>query len=413
MTAAAAMPVAIAPESVWMARPRLRGFVIALTKPVFLAAGAIAWLVIRLVEPWRRVRVGMLVYDRIGHLAINTEVFLRRTARHPSPRDFTILVSGPPANRQLFEMIARRTRVWRSPWALRLFVHGLRPFIAGTRFELELPFNGNEYEILAGAKPQLSFTADEEEAGRRVLLEMGIEPGRSFVCFHARDRAYLDAIHPRSTLGNSAYHGYRDCAIENYLPAVRGLAQRGLFALRMGAVAERPLAPDHPRIIDYAAKHRCDFADVYLMARCKFMLASTSGVCVVPPIFGVPVALANFTPLGYATWSACDLFIPKTYHDTHGRALSYRRIMELGASMWIDGQQFYEAGIQVVENTAEEIAELAEEMDARLDGRWVALPEDEELQRKYRSLFPPEHRITGYPARVGAAFLRRHRALLD
>ncbi|MBI5247314.1 MAG: TIGR04372 family glycosyltransferase [Elusimicrobia bacterium] len=396
-----------------MARPKLRSFVITATKPFFLAGGLIAWLIIRLLEPWRRVRVGMLVYDRIGHLAINTEISLRESVRRRASREYTILVSGPPANRQLFEMIARRTRVWRSPWALRLFVHGLAPLIRGTRFELDLPFEGNEYETLASAGPQLSFTPAEEARGRNFLRSMGVEPGRPYICFHSRDKAYLDVLHPHRTRGEWSYHDYRDCAIENYLPAVRRIAARGIAALRMGAVAEKPLGAEPPGIIDYATKFRDDFADVYLLAHCKFMLASTSGICVVPPIFNVPVALANFTPLGYATWGPRDLFIPKTYHDASGRPMAYRRLMELGTSRWTEGNKFTEAGIAVVENTAEDITDLAEEMDARLDGRWIAEPGDEELQRRYRALFPADHPITGYPARVGAAFLRRHKSLLD
>lgn len=201
--------------------------------------------------------------------------------------------------------------------------------------------------------------------------------------------------------------------MENYLPAARRLAERGIFTLRMGSVAEKPLGPDVSGLIDYVTKFRSDFADVYLLAHCKFMLASTSGICAVPPIFNIPVALANFTPLGYAAWNTGDLFIPKTYHDAEGRALPYRKIIEMGASMWLRGDQFAEAGIQVVENTAQDITDLAEEMTARLDGVWKPEPEDEELQTLYRNLFPPNHPITGYTSRVGAAFLRRHRNLLD
>lgn len=413
MTLVGLKPVVSENRSFWMARPKLRRFAIAATKPFFFVAGMIAWLLIRLVEPWRRVRVGMIVYDRIGEMASSTEVFLRETARFPSSRDFTILVSGPPANRQLLKMIARRTRVWSSPWALRLFAHGLGPLLQGSRFILNLTFNCNEYETFANASPQLSFTAEEHERGREIIRSMGIEPGREFVCFHARDKAYLGVLHPHLSRGQWSYHDYRDCSVENYLPAARRLAERGIFTLRMGSVAEKPLGPDVSGLIDYVTKFRSDFADVYLLAHCKFMLASTSGICAVPPIFNIPVALANFTPLGYAAWNTGDLFIPKTYHDAEGRALPYRKIIEMGASMWLRGDQFAEAGIQVVENTAQDITDLAEEMTARLDGVWKPEPEDEELQTLYRNLFPPNHPITGYTSRVGAAFLRRHRNLLD
>lgn len=397
----------------WLAYPRLRRLLIGALKPAFLGAGALAALLLRLLEPWRRIRVGLIPYERIGHLAINTERFLRASARTPDAKVSAILVSGPPANEQLLKMIARRTQVVSSRWALRFYAHGLQPFIAGGRFDLDLPFNGNEYADMAGAGPQLSFTPEEHERGRRLLRRMGIPEGAAFFCFHSRDKAYLDNRHAYCSREQWAYHDYRDCDVANYLPAAEGLAARGLYALRMGSVVEAPLPREAPRVIDYATRFRDDFGDAYLLAHCKFMLGNTAGVACVPPIFNVPVALANFAPLGYGPWRAGDLFLPKTYRDSQGRAIPFRRIVDLGASMWTRSDQFENADIAVVQNTAEDITGLAEEMDARLDNRWTPAAEDEDLQQCFRAVFPPAHPITGFPARVGALFLRRHRDLLE
>lgn len=397
----------------WLAYPRLRRFLIAALKPAFLGLGALGALLLWALEPWRRVRIGLIPYERIGHLAINTERHLRASARAADPKECDILVSGPPSNEQLLRMIARRTRVFSSRWALRFYAHGLKPFVAGGRFDLDLPFNGNEYADMAGAEPQLSFTAEEHERGRALLRRMDIPDGAAFFCFHSRDKAYLDNQHAYCSREQWAYHDYRDCDVANYLPAAESLAARGLYALRMGSVVEAPLAREAPRVIDYATKHRDDFGDVYLLAHCKFMLGNTAGVACVPPIFNIPVALANFAPLGYAPWRSVDLFLPKTYRDAQGRTLPFRRVVELGASMWTRSDEFEKAGISVVQNEAEDITGLAEEMDARLDHRWTPEDGDDELQKRFRDVFPPAHPITGFPARVGAHFLRRHRDLLN
>jgi hypothetical protein len=52
-------------------------------------------------------------------------------------------------------------------------------------------------------------------------------------------------------------------------------------------------------------------------------------------------------------------------------------------------------------------------MNQRLDGTWQGSEEDEELQRRFRALYSPDHMGYGLPGRIGAEFLRQHANLLD
>ena len=49
-------------------------------RPVWLFAGALLYLAALALSPWRILRVGLLHHDRIGHLSLNTELFLRARA---------------------------------------------------------------------------------------------------------------------------------------------------------------------------------------------------------------------------------------------------------------------------------------------------------------------------------------------
>ena len=51
-------------------------------------------------------------------------------------------------------------------------------------------------------------------------------------------------------------------------------------------------------------------------------------------------------------------------------------------------------------------------MQARLDGAWVGQDGDEELQERYKSLFPPQCTVKGFLSRIGADFLRQNEELL-
>ena len=130
--------------------------------------------------------------------------------------------------------------------------------------------------------------------------------------------------------------------------------------------------------------------------------------------FGIPYVQTNMIPMGWASRTARDLFIPKKYRYAESkRFLSFREIIGMGADRWLYTQQYIASGIEVIENTSADILALAKEMNERQDGVWVPQDDDEELQERYRVLFPPDHPITGYPSRVGSEFLHQNRELLD
>ncbi len=378
-------------------------------RPVWLLFGALLYLAALALSPWRTLRVGLLRHDRIGHLALNTELFLRaRAAGPPDSRSLYLFFSGEPANRQLLAMIRRRVTVLRFPLSRVAYDRGIRPFFAGSRFEEKLARHSNEFFELNNVPPQLAFTEKEEAEGRRLLRELGVGSDGKFVCFHSRDSVYLDRMHAYRTRSEWSYHDYRDCSIENYLPAARALAGRGLTAVRMGhGVASA--VPAEPGIVDYATSHRSDFGDLYLAARCKFYLGNTAGLVCVPPCFGVPVAWANLIPIGYPPWRSVDLFIPKKHWDLReNRQLSVREIFERGLGLALRSKQYADAGVELRENTAGEIAALADEMNSRIDGTWVESPEDARLQQLYRDAHPAGHPARRSPARVGGVFLREN-----
>jgi len=70
-------------------------------------------------------------------------------------------------------------------------------------------------------------------------------------------------------------------------------------------------------------------------------------------------------------------------------------------------------GVELVHNTPDEISEVVQEMNQRLDGTWQTRDEDEELQQRFDNLYLPEHYGYGLPGRIGAQFLHKNKELLD
>lgn len=143
--------------------------------------------------------------------------------------------------------------------------------------------------------------------------------------------------------------------------------------------------------------------------------SSVAGSCAIPMIFRGPIAFVNFIPLEYVwTWSENYLCIPKKlWLRDECRFLAFREILDSGAGRFLESEQYEHLGVQVLENTPEEITAVAVEMDERLKGTWQTTEEDEELQRRFWSLFKPSELNGVFLSRIGTEFLRHNRELLD
>jgi putative glycosyltransferase (TIGR04372 family) len=189
--------------------------------------------------------------------------------------------------------------------------------------------------------------------------------------------------------------------------------RRGGWCIRMGAPSMKPLPP-MPRVIDYARSvFKSDLMDVFLCARCRFFLGSSSGLFLISSAFGVPAALTNMAPLGCGYgFSPKDLSIPKLYLSRAGVMIPFSLILPkpLADFRWAYLLQGSEVELQ--ENTAEDILDLTVEMLDRLDGVYVQDVESELMQDYFRDLFNENNYCWGSPARIGDAFLRKYQNLL-
>ena len=370
-------------------------------------------LIIRALRPLVLIRFGPLISERLGEFAATTEMYLcRRDAGMDNQQAIDIFYHMlPVCNQQLRKMWDRTLHVSH----LACPLDSLNRLLPGGNDHVILwPYYGDRdvHGLMSRTPAHLSFTPEEERRGLASLRELEIPDDTPFVCLHARDSAYLNTVYSKP---NWHYHDYQDSSIHNYVSAAEELTRRGYFVIRMGAIVKEALTTTNPMIIDYATSHRSDFLDIYLSAKCHFCIGGASGMNTLPAIFRRPVAWMNWVVLEFVlTWAPNDLFIPKNlWLQEEHRFLTFREILDSGIGRFLRGEQYEQMGIEVVENTPEEITALAVEMDERLKGTWQTTEEDEELQRKFWSLFKPSELHGTIVSRIGAEFLRQNRELLD
>lgn len=332
---------------------------------------AIVYICLLIVKPYREIRFGFLDAGPLGHLALNLDLFLRRRQLAEAPSDSCyIFFIYNAANRQLLKMFGRRFHVIEIKWLGRL----LSLFaILDTKFCQHLGMDSNEYREYQTTSCELTFTAEEEELGRRELRKLGIEKDDWFVCIFARDPEHYAQTYrlPKSTMG------YRDADIDTYIDAAKFIVEQGGYIIRMGMNVEKPFAMKHSRVIDYALNFRSDFMDVYLTAKCKCYIGTASGGADMARIFDKHHLAVNWTPIGWAPWGKNEIYMPKTlYYKATGEQVPYGKALALTAKWRVSlsfdiEDELEKLGMELVPNTPQQILEATKELLARVDQTYI------------------------------------------
>ncbi len=389
--------------------------------PIFIFSIPII-LLIRFIRPWFLVRFGEIRSSRIGHFAGNVELYLcERDAgiNKPSQQNIDIFYfSENVCNQQLAKMWKRIIKIWPS-WIIKPFAQ-VNNFIPGGELHAigNNEMNDQDVHSLTEQFPcHLIFSDEENERGEEELLAMGIPKGDQFVCLIVRDSAYLDGP-------AWAYHNYRDSDINNYVLAAKYLADQGYFVIRMGAKVHSAMNVAHPRIIDYAANGmRNDFMDIYIGSKCFFCISTSTGWDAIPFIFRKPIAYVNLVPIG-SLFAIRWVYLAITKHHilrSENRELSLSEIFTSGVAFCGTSYGFESKDLQLMENTPEEIKDLAQEMLERLNGSLEAHEDDLEMQQRFWEKFPKTGRLslrgkTLFPQKrslYGRAFLRNNQTWLN
>jgi putative glycosyltransferase (TIGR04372 family) len=270
--------------------------------------------------------------------------------------------------------------------------------------------------FLKKGRVHLAFTEEEEKRGKAELKGFGLPDNAEFICIYSRDTEYLNSIYPEVDF---SFTDFRNSDISNFLPTAVEMTKRGYYVFRMGAMGKPLPELNNPMIIDFPfSGRRNDFLDIYIWARCKFCVATISGPAAIPIYMRKPAVLVNWIPISLMEiYNSNMLFLPKPLYMK--RFNRYSTFVEQNlfeaycrGSYSRVGYMYSDAGFEVRENSAQEILDIAIEMDERLKGTYVANGEEERLQAQFwRDVFPSLDPSLPTERRIGAKFLRdnRHR----
>ena len=234
----------------------------------------------------------------------------------------------------------------------------------------------------------LDFTSKEENYGKKILSKFGLRDNDKYVCLAVRDGAYSKKKIP-SRFRDWSYQDYRNCDIDNFMPAAEELTRRGYYVFRMGVVVNKALNSKNPKIIDYAKSNlRSDFMDIYLGAKCSFCVSTAHGFDAFVYIFRRPIVMLGSTLGDLKTHSENFLLMTKHYFlKKEKRNLSLSETFSRGLAFAFDGKTYEKNGIKILDNSPEEIKDMVIEMDECLKDNKKLSHEEEQLQKTFKDLY--------------------------
>ena len=391
----------------WVTRS-MKSLVKNISQILIKGMGCVVIAVLFCLKPFCSIKIGNIYFHRLGHLALNTDLFLRRLQSGEIPdKHFYIFISGKPCNQQLLKMFKIHLRIVENDFLFKMWQICM-PLFQKTAFFQDLPMRSNEYPVYQDSHKVLTFTPEEELRGQSYLRKLGIGEKDWFVSLFVRDNAYLSTMFPEK---DWRYHDSRNADIDSYTAACQYISQQGGYVIRLGSVVQKKIDLGDPKIIDYSvSEDQCAFLDIYLSAKARFHLGTTSGMSDVAIIFDVPRIGTNFMPVGHIPWGKTNVYIPKIIRQKETqKIIPYRFFLkDKREREYLNSWKFAEQNISPENNSSEDILDVTQEMMARLDGTFEFSDADRELLDKYFQLFEPGNWSYGIGTPIGLKFLKKY-----
>jgi putative glycosyltransferase (TIGR04372 family) len=256
-------------------------------------------------------------------------------------------------------------------------------------------------------KPVVRIPDSWTTKAAEILRELGLPENQNYVCIHARTAGYSPE--------DETAHYSRNSNISDYRLAIDYLIDQGLYIIRMGDQT-MPAIQANPKVIDYAtSKFKADWLDLYIASNCQFFLTGASGAAIMASVFGRPIVMLNGSlPFNFSfSGTSNQIGIPKLMRQRNtGKLIDFASIFQSGLGAERLSERLASAGVDLIDNTPEEILEVVAEMVERISGSFNCNADDTLLQSKMQRLIPASHYSFGTRSKCGRDFLRRYSFLL-
>jgi putative glycosyltransferase (TIGR04372 family) len=240
-----------------------------------------------------------------------------------------------------------------------------------------------------------------------VLLKNGIKKNDKVVCFFSRSSDYYGDSSPRNS------------SINLFCKAINFLCDKGYKCIRVGNSVSEKFCLELDSIYDYGSSGDIsDLMDLYLISKCEFMISTCSGIDGIAHVFRKPTLYVNYLQWGGIdcyTEAQVPLFIPKLFKwKKNGEFLNLEEITKYSVNELCFEEQFEYLGVEVIDNTENEILSIVEEYVLRLNNEWIENPESSQAQKNFvKNMRHFKGVISSNNPKIGSSFLGKYYQILS
>ncbi len=308
---------------------------------------------------------------RLGQLI--QEVFFLRNLFDDADYDFVVITPPPDdrVNKACYDFIMQGVRVvQKQPGEFQWSTTEGVKHIDGDIYFFRGAFD-EQFDFLRKfqhKKPSFFYSLSNGDIDRikRMRAMFGIPQDAPVVTLHNREEGYLREADTHEI------HAFRNADINNYVPAIEYLLSKGYYVVRIGDKTMQPLPELSERVID-APFHKLysSFVELCFIATCRFYLGIPSGPQSLQMSLPVPGLIVNSLIKSESWGNEGDIYLMKKYYShVLKRYLSYSEVVTSPLPDFQEAQMYRDSGVELHENSAQEILEATREMDARLNGEY-------------------------------------------
>lgn len=236
-----------------------------------------------------------------------------------------------------------------------------------------------KFDIELG-RPLILFNDQTKKYAKGKMRDMGVKG--EYICIHARE------VSTKRNNFSSLYDdtSILDTDINTFRSACDYIKTLNYQIIRMGKDESKEC--NISEVIDYANCFYDELMDFYLLANCKFLLAGMAGIVSVAAYWGRPVLQTNAVTICYGQESLprtrYDMYITKKFFlRKENRFLNLYEMLFVSYKCNRQTERYKAEGIEIYDNTEEEILKATIEMNEKLNHTWIESEEEKMCREKY------------------------------
>jgi hypothetical protein len=181
---------------------------------------------------------------------------------------------------------------------------------------------------------------------------------------------------------------YRDVNADNYIPFARSLSTC-FSIIKMGRGGQYHQGLDDQYWYNYSnSEDQSDVNDFFLTGNSDICVTTDSGSLSIPLLFRKKIVQTNLSLFGLIEGPSSTIVTLKDHRCiASGRLLSLGELVSLGIHRISDQKSFNLLGVEVIENSTEDLYRLAQEVEEIYGGIWCPTKLNEKVNSKMRERF--------------------------